>query len=333
MNLKDIIGDVSRRLYWDDGEEITPEVTSEILRGIRRIFDRFSIDGRKLTSICEVEHVIRHSKSSLTLGRGKDFDLWGLPEAIYHAAWRYTDESECFSGRGFFNPLCDDPIRVHYNDGDFHYNHVCNEQFYGRPGELYYQRGEIVFSSLPCVGDKLILRVKMPFDVRLSGCEIKHPDNKYQFKISPSHKFDMETRRSIYEEARDKFDESPDWCLETYAIPCGGSHCNPERVLVTAVPVKQNSGEIVTTDSDLPDGYASALYDILVYDLAPVAGVDVTQDMKIKRDTAIQLLHRLNADPIPLERDYTTPWSMRGHYHEDYYDETGAAHSGRGCRA
>ena len=333
MNLQEVIVDVSRRLYWDDGEEITPEVTDDILRGIRRILDRFSIDGRKLTSICEVEHTITESKSRLTVGRGKDFDLWGLPDAIYHAAWRYNDDSECFSNRGFFNPLCDDPIKVIYNDGDFHYNHVCKEEFYGRPYELYYQRGEIVFSSLPCVGDKLILRVKMPFDVRLSGCLIKEPENKYQFKINPSHQFDMNTRCSIYEEARDSFDESPDWCLETLAIPCGGSECNPVKVRVTAEPVKKNSGEIISLDSDLPDGYGAALYDLLVYELAPTAGIDTNQDMKIKRDTAIQLLHRLNSDPIPLERDYTTPWSRRNGYYDDYYDETGAVHSGRGRHA
>jgi len=333
MTLSEIIEDVACRLYWDDGEEITPEVTKKILRGISRLFDRFSIDGRKLPSICEVEHTITKSDTRLTVGKGKDFNLWGLPQGIYYAAWRHDDKNlrECNGRDGAnFGKLCDEALKVRYNDGDFHYNFQCKDEFYGRPTELYYQRGEIIFSSKPCVGDKLVIRAKMPFDVRIGDCVTPKSENKYEFKICPSHLFDEETRCSILEEARDKFDGCHDWKLHTRAKPCGNDCADPVNVVVTAELQDKKSGEIVTVNSELPDGYSSIIYDILVYDLAPVAGVEVTPDMKLNRDAAIKLIHRSNDDPVPLERDYTTPWSRRGHYDDDYYDEHGSINTIRG---
>ena len=329
MTLNDIIGDVARRLYWDDGSgEIPPETTNEIVRGISRLFDRFSIDGRKLPTICELEHQIKTHDTNLSVGRGKDFDIWGLPQAIYYAAWRHTECSEHTVSRGIFNPLCDEYITVRYNDGDFHHNFQCKDEFYGRPSELYYQRGEIIFSSQPCIGDKLIIRAKMPFDVQLGNCMPRPVEKKPEFHICPSHIFSNEVRQQILEEARDKYVEDKDWCMTTWALPCDNACAEPVKVTVTAKLPKEH--DKVTFDGELPDGYAATIYDILVYDLAPVAGVDITPDIKLNRDAAVKLLHRSNDDPNPIDRDYTTTWAMRGRYYEDYYDESGAAHSGRG---
>lgn len=326
VNIKDVIQDVAEILSWDDGEDVTPEIQRKIVRGIKRVFDRFSIDERKIPTICQVEHTIKRCETRLCVGKGKEFNLWGAPGTIYYAAWRHgKPEIGCCDERGHsFAGICDEPIKVVCNDANFHHNYPCKDVDVGRPGTLYYQRGEIIFSSRPQVGDTLILRAKLPFDVNIGDCldDCKKPD-QWEFDICPSHVFDYATRESILAEAKDKFNGCDDWRLHTMAKTCADECSDPVKVVVTPRRVGDCCDNEINSDGELPDGYGYALTHIVAYELRIQAKVSDPQriaELRENRIEAVKLLQRSNSDPFPRERDYTTPWSARQDYCDDDCD-------------
>lgn len=338
MNIQDVIKNVADILSWDDGGDVTPEIQLKLLRGLDRVFDRFSIDSRKIPTICQVEHTIKSCDTRLSIGKNKQFSLWSSPQTIYYAAWSHKRDSLscCNDKRHGYGGYCDEPINVICNDGDFHRGYTCKDIDVGRPTTIYYQRGEIVFSTRPHVGDTLILRAKMPFNVQISQCDnaCKKPVD-WEFDICPSHVFDYATRESILKEAREKFDGCDDWCLKTKAKTCGDECSPPVDVVVTARRSGVDCESEVSNDGDLPDGYGYALTHILAYELridAKVSDPQRIDQLKENRNEAIKLLHRSNNDPFPIEQDHTTPWSARHRCDDDCNTNYGAVtRIGGGC--
>lgn len=339
MKLRDLIDDVAFRLSWNEGDgSLDPKNRAQIIKGLSRLFDRFSIDARKIQTTCEIRHTIKSCGNRLSIGKGKEFDVWGSPLKIHYAAWQHGQKSirklkkECASK---CIGLSDDPILVRCDVGDF-YNHNPDRSnssysYNSRPLELYYERGEIVFNYSPKVGDTLLIRATMPFDVDMSDCSdslVNEP--VIEFDVCPNGMFDEETRESILCEAVDKYDGCKDWVLHTKAIPCGGDECvEPVNVVVTAVEVHEFCpNRIRFGELDLPEGYYDALVKILTYELAPYARITRTQDMVSDNSQAIKLLHRYNEKTQTKEIDYTNPHNIRGGdtCHYDFFTVNG------GCR-
>lgn len=334
MILADLIEDIAFRLSWLDGDgSLAPKNRKQIIRGLSRLFDRFSIDGRKIQTTCEIRHTIRSCDNRLSIGKNKEFDVWGSPLKIHYAAWQHGKEKiNCLDNDHQTKciGLCDDPIHVRCDVGDYYYNNPDRGQGYGRPSELFYERGEIVFDCQPRIGDTLLIRATMPFDANISDCPESTicDEPVIEFDICPSGVFDYATRQSILREAEDSYDGCKDWSLHTLAIPCGDECAEPVDVLVTAREVYDFCpNKIRFGDLDLPEGYYDTLVKILTYELAPYARITRTPEINADNAQAIKLLHRYNAKVQTKEIDYTSPHTHRQHCHEyDYFTVEG------GCR-
>lgn len=319
--LNDLIQEVAWNLDMDNAGCIDERDQKRIHRAIARTFDKFSIDGRKLNVIDQVEFCIDECKNRYTIGKEGDLLCYTQPHAIYYAAWKHHPSCGCqpnhccdqHSGINYW--IAEQPITVNTNVNQFHLETLSREHSLGLPCQMWYQRGgrngEIVFDSIPYKGSVLMLIALLPFDVRLldNCCDDKKCDVEYEFVICPAHRLDCDTQHRILCDAERLFDGNECWHWHTTAETC--EPC-PEiiDVKVSVRKCTTASNKPIESCGELPDGYFGALTDIVTYEAAKPK--DRNQQIIDARNKSINLLHRLNNRERPIEHDPCLPWVEKG---------------------
>jgi len=340
VELDTVIQDVADILNWGDGAGcVNPDNKKKIIKGLRRLFDRFSIDSRKLPVLHRLEFCLDRCSNRYAIGPSGDLCAWAVPHTIYYAAWVHKPECGCETNiccddhRGSVSGdyfLGDQKIRVNNQAAEFLRDAPDRENYTALPSEMWFQQsapnGEIVFDSIPPKGSNLLIRATMPFDGDLleQACCPKKPckNPEWEFEVfTCGSPVSRETMDDIVHEARHCFDGCEDWCLKTKAMTCGPCPVEIEAT-VTANRIPQIHAHSINAGClELPQGYYSAIVAILAYDMAPFAHVKRTPAVITDRALAVNLLHRDNERQIAQdeELDLTVPWNNKSVVHDPWY--------------